>query len=236
MKRFITQITDLSLWQPNGEFPVPQDVAHHVFHVMRMNVGDTLEFMDSAGNLVSAKITRDENVVCMTRTTVQREANAIDVSLGVALFKWPRFEWMLEKVAEVGVTSITPLCCERSVIKIQDWTHKSDRLQKIIAEAARQSLNPQPPHLETPKTVREFVANTDKQRTFFAHIGNYPRPSQLIPNLKGEIRFLIGPEGGFSPTETDFLLEHASPISLGHNILRAETAAIACAMTHLLCS
>jgi 16S rRNA (uracil1498-N3)-methyltransferase len=125
---------------------------------------------------------------------------------------------------------------ERSVIKIQDWTHKSDRLQKIIAEAARQSLNPQPPHLETPKTVREFVANTDKQRTFFAHIGNYPRPSQIIPNLKGEIRFLIGPEGGFSPTETDFLLEHASPISLGHNILRAETAAIACAMTHLLCS
>ncbi len=233
MKRFVTQTADLSDWQPNSVYSLPEDVAHHVIHVMRMGTGDTLELMDRAQNLVSVKIDRDGNVACLSHTTCAASQRRFSIHLGVALIKWPRFEWMLEKVAEAGIARLTPLCCERSVIRVQDWSHKSDRLQKIITEAARQSLNPMPPELCEPQKLQNFVSEA-QEHVYFAHIGNYPPLVKVASEFSGEVRFIVGPEGGFSPEEVAYLSSHATPFSLGSNILRAETAAIACAMTQLL--
>lgn len=233
MKRFVTQTADLSDWQPDAEYPLPEDVAHHVIHVMRMGAGDTLELMDRAQHLVSAKINREGNVVCLSHTQCTASQRRFSIHLGIALIKWPRFEWMLEKVAEIGIARLTPLCCERSVIKVQDWSHKSERLQKIITEAARQSLNPIPPELCEPQKIQAFVTQGSRNHCYFAHLGDYPRLEDVASGFEGEVRFIVGPEGGFSPEEVVYLSDHATPFSLGAHVLRAETAAIACAMTQV---
>lgn len=234
MKRFVTQGADLTDWQPSTVYPLPEDVAHHVLHVMRMGPGDTLELMDRAQNLVSARLTAEGCLICLDHTTCPPHATRFQIHHGVALIKWPHFEWMLEKVAEIGISELTPLCCERSVIRVRDWETKAERLQKIITQAARQSLNPTPPILHAPMDVRTFVSSCDARSVYFAHPGTYPRLGEIAPSLEGDVRFVIGPEGGFSPQELAYLLSHATPVSLGTNVLRTETAAVACAMTRML--
>jgi len=229
MKRFVTREIDLSGWEEGASYTLPADVAHHACTVMRMGPGDELELVDAAQNLITAKIQKSGDVLCTSHASCAITPKRFNITLGVALFKWPRFEWMLEKITELGVTRLIPLDCERSVIKVSDWDKKSDRLEKIIVEASRQSLNPCPPTLEKPQKLTDFLKLIPRQNLFFAHLGDYPTLAELGTKLEGDIAFVIGPEGGFSPNEVELLSQNASPISLGHTVLRAETAAIACA-------
>ncbi len=231
MKRFVTRETDLSGWEEGGLYALPNDVSHHACTVMRLGPGDELELVDAAQNLIAARIQKNGDVLCCTHTTCAVHSKRFKITLGVALFKWPRFEWMLEKVTELGVSRIIPLDCERSVIKVSDWDKKSDRLEKIMVEASRQSLNPCPPILEKPQKLTTFLNGISHTNLFFAHLGDYPSLAELRPSLEGDLSFVIGPEGGFSPNEVELLTQNATPISLGPTVLRAETAAIACACT-----
>lgn len=231
MKRFVTQTNDLLHCAEGEPFDLPADIAHHVCDVMRLGPGDSLEIADAFNNLVTARIKRDGRVDCQSIQKTAEIQRPYDVTLVVALFKWPRFEWMLEKVTELGVRRIIPVECERSVVKCADWAKKAERLDKIMVEASRQSLNPKKPVLEAPVTFKAFVAQNDVDSLYFAHLGNYPTLASCLPTWHGDVGFLIGPEGGFSPAEVETLLKCASPVSLGQTVLRAETAAITCAAT-----
>lgn len=231
MKRFVTRETDLTSWEIGGFYALPNDVAHHVCDVMRLGSGDDIELVDAHQNLIAARIQKSGEVLCLAHEACVMGQQRFDVSLGVALFKWPRFEWMLEKVTEFGVSRVFPIVCERSVIKVSDWDKKADRLEKIIVEAARQSLNPRPPVLAKPQKLSDFLATPPCSQLYFAHLGNYPTLSSRLSDASGAIGFVIGPEGGFSPQEVELLSANARPVSLGATVLRAETAAIACAAT-----
>ncbi len=225
----MTQTTDLLHCTEGEPFELPSDIAHHVVDVMRLGPGDEIEITDDLQNLVVARLKRDGRADCQSIQKTAELKRRFRVTLAVALFKWPRFEWMLEKVTELGVDRIIPVECERSVVKASDWDKKADRLQKILVEAARQSLNPKLPVLEKPRAFKDLVGAPDVPQLYFAHLGQYRTLADALPNWSGDIAFVIGPEGGFSPNEVTTLEHNATPVSLGPTVLRAETAAVVCA-------
>lgn len=141
-----------------------------------------------------------------------------------------RFEWFLEKATEVGVTEIYPLLCEHS----ERRTIKPEREQRVITSAVKQSLKAYHPVLHDMMPLRRLIASGFDGRRFIAHcdrsLGERPYLGDVVE--KGEnALILIGPEGDFSREEITFALANGfEPISLGHQRLRTETAALAATM------
>jgi 16S rRNA (uracil1498-N3)-methyltransferase len=135
-----------------------------------------------------------------------------------------RYEWFLEKATEIGIQEITPIICDHSERKII----KTERFQKIIESAMKQSLHYYIPKLNDPVLFKEFIKKDISGSKFIAHCEESDKKtlkSNIIPNTDTTI--LIGPEGDFSVKEIEMALNAKFiPISLGETRLRTETAAI----------
>jgi 16S rRNA (uracil1498-N3)-methyltransferase len=135
-----------------------------------------------------------------------------------------RYEWFLEKATEIGIQEITPIICEHSERKII----KTERFQKILESAMKQSLHFYMPKLNEPVTFKDFIAQKKEGQLFIAHCEETDKKS-LKNELKSaaDVTLLIGPEGDFSTKEIELALANQYiPVSLGHTRLRTETAAI----------
>ena len=139
-----------------------------------------------------------------------------------------RFEWFLEKATEIGINEITPIVCDHSERKII----KTERLERVLQSAMKQSLQTFLPRLNPLITYEEFLSTVQGELKFIAHC----LPEEKL-ELKRKVQadksvvILIGPEGDFSKNEIKKALDHGFlPVSLGKNRLRTETAGIvACA-------
>ena len=135
-----------------------------------------------------------------------------------------RYEWFLEKATEIGIQEITPIICEHSERKII----KTDRFQKILESAMKQSLHYYLPKLNEPIVLKDFLNKKFEGQKFIAHCEETDKKSlknELKPNESATI--LIGPEGDFSFKEIQLSIENKFiSISLGNTRLRTETAAI----------
>jgi 16S rRNA (uracil1498-N3)-methyltransferase len=135
-----------------------------------------------------------------------------------------RYEWFLEKATEIGIQEITPIICEHSERKVI----KTDRFQKILESAMKQSLHYYLPKLNEPIAYKDFIKKEFNGQKFIAHCEETDKKS-----LKNELEvcedvtILIGPEGDFSIKEIQLAIESSFiPVSLGNTRLRTETAAI----------
>jgi 16S rRNA (uracil1498-N3)-methyltransferase len=135
-----------------------------------------------------------------------------------------RYEWFLEKATEMGISEITPIICEHSERKFV----KTDRFDKIIQSAMKQSIQVYLPTLNEPVTFKEFIKSNNDDVLLIAHCEETDKKSLkdvLKPNEN--ITMLIGPEGDFSNKEIALALENKYlPVSLGKTRLRTETAAV----------
>ena len=135
-----------------------------------------------------------------------------------------RYEWFLEKAAEIGIDSITPIICEHSERKII----KHQRFEKMLQSAMKQSLQCYLPKLNQAITFKEFIKQDFKGKLFIAHCNKTKRKSlknELL--LKQEVTILIGPEGDFSVKEIEMAVQNKFiPVTLGETRLRTETAAV----------
>ena len=146
----------------------------------------------------------------------------LPVTLGLALIKSDRLDWALQKATELGVSAIQPI-----ITQFTDSPPKADRLEKkrdhwkeILVNACEQSDNDWVPVLREPRQLNELAL---PRQTIVAH----PVTDSVQINPDHEALLLIGPEGGFSDAELDFLYKkQVKPMSLGPRILRTETAAI----------
>jgi 16S rRNA (uracil1498-N3)-methyltransferase len=156
---------------------------------------------------------------------------AIQLTLYQALMKRDKFEWVLQKGTEIGVTHFVPLVTQRSLVQDIDIKEsKQLRWQKILTEAAEQSGRGCIPTLHPPQTLAEALAAHPAQRGLIAWeeaegltirgaLAGGERPSQ--------ISLFIGPEGGFAAEEVAAAqVAGIQAITLGKRILRAETAAL----------
>lgn len=209
-------------------FSFDKDESRHIAKVLRKQTGDILHITNGNGWLFIAEITLAEQKKCIVSIIASRlePKRNYNLHLAVAPTKMnDRYEWFLEKATEMGIETITPIICDHSERKIV----KTERFEKIIQSAMKQSLQCYLPKLNAPIGFKDFVNQDFTDQIFIAHCEETDKKS-LKSQLKTatDCTILIGPEGDFSVKEIEMALQHHFiPVTLGETRLRTETAAIA---------
>jgi 16S rRNA (uracil1498-N3)-methyltransferase len=195
-----------------------------------------MHFTDGIGNLYEGQLLTQEAKGCgVMLLTVETEygKRPFNLHLAVAPTKnTARFEWFLEKATEIGIDEITPLICTHSE-RVQI---KTDRLQKIVLSAAKQSIKAYLPIVNEPMKFTDFIKLGHPEARFVAYVEEKQPIHLKAAYHHGDCTILIGPEGDFSKAEMDLAISNRfKPVSLGPARLRTETAAIvACHIINLL--
>lgn len=222
MELFYVENIEGSEWVMNAE------ESKHIVRVLRHKAGDHLQLTDGKGILYKAVITDDHiqhvtlNIEDVIRDYNQRKWK---MHLAVAPTKnIDRFEWMLEKVTEIGVDEITPLICRHSERK----DLRVDRLNKILISAMKQSKQTWLPVLHQPKSINEFLKLKHAGQKLICSLQQgLSKPIVEILPSESNYTILIGPEGDFSKDEIEMATkENFQCVELGHTRLRTETAAV----------
>ena len=195
------------------------DDDHHLRRVLRLRPGEEGTVSDGSGGRRACVWTgAPGTALTPAGEIVQEAAPTPAVTVGFALTKGDRPEWVTQKLTEAGVDVIVPFAAERSVVRWDDEkaARQHDRLARVAREAAMQSRRSRLPAVLPLVTFSGLVADLGAG-VALAQPGGEP-PNLDRPGL------LIGPEGGFSEGELGAL---PGTISLGPTVLRAETAALA---------
>ncbi|WP_417589905.1 RsmE family RNA methyltransferase [Owenweeksia hongkongensis] len=218
----------------NGEGYLEKEESHHATRVLRMSSGDSLLVTDGKGTIYQATLTAASK--SETRFSIEDVYKSEDnpsghLHIAIAPTKSnDRFEFFLEKATEIGISEITPIICDHSERKV----YKTDRGQKIVSAAAKQSLACWWPILHEPITLKEFLTKDPEGKKFIAHCEKDDMPNILkeLPSFS-KVLMLIGPEGDFSPREIEKAREAGfKECSLGPKRLRTETAGLAVALAY----
>jgi conserved hypothetical protein TIGR00046 len=208
----------------NFEF-IEGEEFHHLYNVLRHNVGDKILAFDGKLNEYLCEIVEIQKNRARIKKIEKIENIEYDFNIAIApaLIKKENFELMLEKVVEIGVKEIYPIITKYSVVKIKE---KKERWEKIILNACKQSRRQIIPKLHNILTLNE-IAQISKNYSLklFAN----PKSSRSLFSFEkaDSVIILIGPEGGFSNEEENYLKSNGFfDFSLGNFILRSETAAI----------
>jgi 16S rRNA (uracil1498-N3)-methyltransferase len=208
-------------------FSFDKEESKHIIKVLRKKDSDILFVTNGLGILFKTEITLASDSKCTVKIVFieKTEPSKYYLHLAVAPTKMnDRYEWFLEKATEIGVSEITPIICEHSERKII----KTERFDKIIQSAMKQSNQMYLPKLNDPILFKDFIKIENNDTKFIAHCEENEKKSlKESLNPKTNATILIGPEGDFSKKEIQMALDNEYlPISLGNTRLRTETAAI----------
>ena len=212
---------------------LPDAVAHHI-QVLRLNPGDIITLFNGMGGEYSASIERVEkkHVQVLVKAFSAREVEPPhSLALAQALPEGSKMDWIIEKAVELGATSIQPLMCSRSVVRLSEdrAAKKISHWQGIMAAAAEQCGRNRLPHLADPLPFSSWIAQQDLHRRILLS----PRGTQSLSGWARHqpaqaVTLLIGPEGGLAPAEEDAAIAHgALCLHMGERVLRTETAGLA---------
>ena len=208
-------------------FSFDKEESRHIIKVLRKKDTDILFVTNGLGFCFETKITLASDTKCTVKIIAVKKSEPLKyrIHLAVAPTKMnDRFEWFLEKATEIGISEITPIICDHSERK----QIKTDRFDKIIQSAMKQSKQYFLPKLNEPSMFKDFVQQQNEGLLFIAHCEETEKKflkNFLQPNE--DVTILIGPEGDFSNKEILWAIENKFvPISLGNTRLRTETAAI----------
>jgi 16S rRNA (uracil1498-N3)-methyltransferase len=218
------------------ELTIDGDEFVHLTHVMRKKPGDAIRVVNGAGTAYDATIAEisKRTARCeITATHSRLNEPEIDVTLGVAILKnASKFDFLVEKVTELGVNTIVPLTTERTI----PHHAKADRWQKLALAAMKQSCRCVLPTVRNLTRFEDFITSTARHsHKLIPHEKAVnPLSATIQTGALHAVTLCIGPEGGFSDREIALAQEKGfRPVSLGPTRLRTETAAIA-AMALLL--
>ena len=213
----------------NDNFILAESDIHHIKKVMRCKINDKIEVVYSK----KVYLCNIDNIDSLTLSIIDsyeedRESN-IDLTIAVSLVQEQKFDLILQKLTELGVTSIIPIKTERSIVKIDSSKEQKKKLrwETICKEASEQSHRVTIPQIHNIMTMKELL-NHRKQINLICSLNDETKPLEAY--LKDDVKnilFVIGPEGGFSQKEEEFLIENSfQATTLGKRVLRVETAAI----------
>ncbi len=215
----------------NDEISLDERAAHYVGQVLRMRAGRELVLFNGDGNAYAATITETgkKHVLCqldpapLTATT----SSPLKIELGIAISKGDRFDWVIQKATELGVSVITPLFSERVDVKLsgERLEKKQRHWQQIMISACEQCGRNDLVTINTAQPLAQWRSNLNSELKLV-----------LCPAVEGgiatahasDVALLVGPEGGLSDSEiTDCLAQGFAALQLGPRVLRTETAPIA---------
>ena len=209
---------------------LPESESLHCCRVLRKQPGDEIIVTNGKGSRFRCTITESHpkhtRVVIDSEEKIPRNRN-YELTLAVAPTKnTERMEWMVEKAVEIGIDRIVLIKCERSERKLI----KTERLQKIIISALKQSLEVNKPVLTDMVTLKEFISQGEKEvQKFFGYCSKrYPRKEFAKEYMAGgSVIVMIGPEGDFTENEVETLINSGYiPVTFGEKRLRTETAGV----------
>ena len=209
--------------------------VRHIVNVLRRKAGDELLLCDGQGTDYTVKITRIERSEIATEIISRRERKSRYplITLGQGLPKADKMDFIIQKATELGVFAVVPVVTERTIVKIRDEAKKISRWRKIAREAAMQSNRADIPQVGRVVSFEEFLRTSALDPGALLLLP-WEEGTGSIKSILGQnpgverIVVLVGPEGGFSVAEAAAAKSGGfHPVSLGPNILRAETAAIA---------
>lgn len=208
-----------------------REEARHATGSRRMAAGDTVVLVDGKGGVAEGQLVvpdaRGSGV--MVEVMARREIPAPTPSLlvGTAVPKGDRWSTLLDMAAQLGAATITPLECERSVIR--GASVNRPRAERILLEGCKQARSAWAPRLMQAMTPAHFAerAVAEGATLIVAHPGGRPL-SAVVPRDASRLALVIGPEGGFTDRECDAMTRSGGTlVSLGETILRIETAVAA---------
>lgn len=210
------------------EYTLSAEESKHCVRVLRLAAGDSVVLVDGRGTRYEGVIDCAETKGCRVRVIGKTPGygdRPFRLHLAVAPTKnIDRIEWMAEKCTEMGVDEITLLNTEHSERKVV----KTERLEKVLVAAMKQSLKARLPKLNPMADFSTFVQSCGEAHRFIAHCreGKKMRIEELYTPGE-EVVILIGPEGDFSEQEVQ-LATHCGfvAVTLGSSRLRTETAGI----------
>lgn len=213
----------------NQNFILENTDIHHIKKVMRCKNNDKIEIVYDK----KVYLCNIDNIDSMTLSIIdsyeeERESN-IELTIAVALVQEQKFDLILQKLTELGVNNIIPVKTERSIVKIDKTKEekKKIRWENICKEASEQSHRVTIPKIHNIISLKELL-NQKKELNLICSLNEKTKPLEeyLMKELKN-ILFVIGPEGGFSNKEEQFLTENGfESTTLGKRVLRVETATI----------
>lgn len=214
-----------------GYATLDAEESHHAVRVLRKRKGDEIQVTNGRGTLFLCRVVTADERACVVEVCAHGDpVTSPSLHLAVAPTKNPsRMEWMVEKAVEIGIGKITLLDCDHS----ERTFLKTDRLERIILSAMKQSLHTFLPAIRPTVKIRDWLTSgTDtpfESQRFIAHCeADQPRTPLATALLPGsDAVVLIGPEGDFSEEEIALAMECGfQPVSLGPSRLRTETAAL----------
>jgi 16S rRNA (uracil1498-N3)-methyltransferase len=211
-------------------------VAHRLSSVLRLRPGEEVVLFDGTGEDVTARL----DAVSPKRiaaTVVGRAPGAPEPKTSVTLYqcvtKGERFDWLVEKATELGVSRIVPLLAARSVVRTAAGGNRLERWRRIAVEAAEQCGRSAVPAVGDPEAFSQAIASA-----VGVCLLPYEAAGEMAPSVQtalndridelfatGAVSIFIGPEGGFEDAEVRAAVDGgATVVTLGNRVLRAETA------------
>jgi 16S rRNA (uracil1498-N3)-methyltransferase len=214
-----------------GEAELDGEEAEHLTRVLRAEIGQQYEICDGARLYLSEIVeARKHSVRFRILEELPAAEPAVQISLLMSLIKFERFEWAVEKATELGVETIVPVQAERSDKGLELAARKRvERWRKIARAAGQQSRRVHLPEILPPVGLARALSR-EGRRIYLEEAPGCPLLLKAVSNPRaGEtVAILVGPEGGWTDRErTQLSATGWAPASLGPQILRSETAAIA---------
>lgn len=210
---------------------------HHLSKVARLRPRDEIWLFDEEGARYRARIEDigRERTRLRLLEKLEPTKRRSKITLAQALLKAKPMDWVIQKGTELGMFSFVPVLSERCVVKVEDRSaQKVQRWNQIAREAFKQCRSGLVPAILAPQPLDNFLREWEAdKKLFFSERPGLPlkdivRPARDSETQPPEVLILVGPEGGWTQAEEDKVLRRGyEAVSLGPNILRAETAALA---------
>jgi 16S rRNA (uracil1498-N3)-methyltransferase len=213
---------------PGAEVVLPETQAHYLTRVLRMEAGRPLWVFNGEGGSFAAEIIQANKNTCLIKLGEFNSDNfqsPLHCSLGIGISKGDRFEWVLQKACELGVTAIYPLFTSRTEVRLDAarQNKKNEHWQQVLISSCEQNGRNLIPYLHAPQTLGEFLPQVSSDlKLVLHHRANQALNSYTTPQ---SVCLLVGPEGGLSDEEINQAVQLGfNPLVLGPRVLRTETA------------
>ncbi|MEW6097068.1 MAG: RsmE family RNA methyltransferase [bacterium] len=209
-----------------------KDTIHHILKVLRLKEKDTISVLDGLGNEYNVVITStaQDRIMGEIVEKITHPATKIELTLVQALPKITKMDFVISKCTELGIRRIIPVKTQRSVVNLKDESTKFARWKRIAKSSSAQSQRAEIPIIHP---ITNLTTSLELIKEIDLGLILYEKAKGLLRdvfnrNIKfKKIAIFVGPEGGFTHQEiTEVEAKGIIAVSLGHNILRCETAPI----------
>ena len=208
-----------------GVIALPLAQAHYLGNVLRRKAGSKVRLFngqDGEWRVILQNINKKSADVLCEEQLIPQPASTQRIHLIIAPIKKNRMDWLIEKAVELGVTDIHPVLTQNTEIR----KIKPERIEHQIIEASEQCERLNIATLHDLTKLDNLFETWPKEIEIKACLERCEGQALSNTNEDMDIAILIGPEGGFTAQEKEKIIQYATPVSLGSNILRTETATL----------